>query len=79
MEAFCILQAALIPSFPLQFQCEYVQLRAVLLEAHSQLILTCNTFKTCPPPAIATALADANGMELTKYEHIVSQVSYVLL
>ena len=71
---FNIFQAAVIPSFPLQFQCEYVQLRASLLEGHCQLIRTCNTFRTCPPPAIASALAIANGQEITRCGQIVSQV-----
>ncbi|XP_052270940.1 integrator complex subunit 7-like [Dreissena polymorpha] len=68
------LKAAVVLSFPLQFQCEYIQLRASLLESHTQLLRTCNTFKTCPPPAIATHKAQAKGLEITKYEHIVSQL-----
>jgi len=72
-------QAAVVPSFPLQFQAEYVALRAALLEAHVQLLRTCNTFRTCPPAAIATALAVSRGKELTKYEHIVTQVGVLAL
>lgn len=68
------LKAAVVPSFPMQFQCEYIQLRASLLETHTQLLRTCNTFKTCPPPAIATAQAVAKGQEITKCEHIVAQM-----
>ncbi|XP_045187298.2 integrator complex subunit 7-like [Mercenaria mercenaria] len=68
------LKAAVVPSFPLQFQSEYIQLRASLLEVHTQLLRTCNTFKTCPPPAIAAAQAVAKGQELTKCEHIVTQL-----
>lgn len=73
--SFSFSQAAVVPSFPLQFQSEYIQLRASLLEVHTQLLRTCNTFKTCPPPAIAAAQAVAKGQELTKCEHIVTQVS----
>ncbi|XP_060588838.1 integrator complex subunit 7-like isoform X2 [Ruditapes philippinarum] len=68
------LKAAVVPSFPLQFQSEYIQLRASLLDVHTQLLRTCNTFKTCPPPAIAAAQAVAKGQELTKCEHTVTQL-----
>mgnify|MGYP000346716904 CR=1 FL=1 len=67
----------MVPSFPLQFHSEYVQLLTSLLEVHTQLLRTCNTFRTCPPPAIATAQALAKGQEITKCEHTVSQVTTV--
>ncbi|KAL4238895.1 Integrator complex subunit 7 [Mactra antiquata] len=69
------LKAAVVPNFPLYFQSEYIQLRASLIDVHTQLLRTCNTFKTCPPPAIAAALANAKGQEITKCEAIVSQLT----
>ncbi|KAK3583159.1 hypothetical protein CHS0354_027572 [Potamilus streckersoni] len=69
-----LLKAASTPNFPLQFQCEYVNLRVDTMQVHSQLIRTCNTFRTCPPPAIATALAITNGQEITRCGQIVNQL-----
>uniref|UniRef100_A0A8C2XW62 Integrator complex subunit 7 n=1 Tax=Capra hircus TaxID=9925 RepID=A0A8C2XW62_CAPHI len=50
------LTAASTPLNPLSFQCEFVKLRIDLLQAFSQLICTCNSLKTSPPPAIATTI-----------------------
>ncbi|XP_052770022.1 integrator complex subunit 7-like [Mya arenaria] len=72
--AIAAIKAAVVPSFSQQFQTEYISLRTSLLESHGQLLRTCNTFRTCPPPAIATAQAQTSGQEITKYEHIVTQL-----
>ncbi|KFO25435.1 Integrator complex subunit 7 [Fukomys damarensis] len=58
------LTAASTPLNPLSFQCEFVKLRIDLLQAFSQLICTCNSLKTSPPPAIATTIAMTLGNDL---------------
>ncbi|KAG5846319.1 hypothetical protein ANANG_G00113680 [Anguilla anguilla] len=45
------LTAASTPLSPLSFQCEFVKLRIATLQALSQLICTCNSLKTSPPPS----------------------------
>lgn len=56
------------------FQCEFVRLRIWLLQTHQQLVHTCNTFRTCPPPAIATAMAVSNRHEISRVSQILNQV-----
>ncbi|XP_048259682.1 integrator complex subunit 7-like [Haliotis rufescens] len=73
-KALVSLKAGSSPAHPLKFQCDYVSLRITLLQAHRQLILSCNTFRTAPPPAIATALASTNGQEGTRWSQIVQQL-----
>lgn len=68
------LQAASTPLSPLTFQCEFVKLRIDTLQALSQLICTCNSLKTSPPPAIATTIALSSGSELQRCGRISSQV-----
>lgn len=68
------LKAASTPAFPLQFQCQYVRLRVAWLCALRLMVLTCNTFRASPPPAIATALACSNGQEGTRWAQIVQQL-----
>ena len=60
-----------------QFPCDFVSLRIAWLQSHSQLVRTCNTFRTCPPPAIATALAMTNGQETSRCGQILTQVCNV--
>ena len=68
------LQAATTPSVPLSFQIQYVQLRTIMFQVHVQLERACASFKTSPPPAIATSLAMTTGEEIHKYGHVVEQV-----
>lgn len=70
---FC-LQAASTPLSPLTFQCEFVKLRIDTLQALSQLICTCNSLKTSPPPAIATTIALSSGSDLQRCGRISTQV-----
>ena len=74
---FC--QAASTPAFPLEFQCEYIRLRTSWLSTLRLLLLTCNTFRSSPPPAIATAQASSNGQEGTRWAQVVQQVGLSLL
>ncbi|KAJ1157435.1 hypothetical protein NDU88_010147 [Pleurodeles waltl] len=68
------LTAASTPLNPQSFQCEFVKLRIDLLQAFSQLICTCNSLKTSPPPAIATTIAMTSGSELQKCGRISNQM-----
>uniref|UniRef100_A0A8C0MTM6 Integrator complex subunit 7 n=1 Tax=Canis lupus familiaris TaxID=9615 RepID=A0A8C0MTM6_CANLF len=66
--------AASTPLNPLSFQCEFVKLRIDLLQAFSQLICTCNSLKTSPPPAIATTIAMTLGSDLQRCGRISNQM-----
>ncbi|KAM4601317.1 integrator complex subunit 7 [Polymixia lowei] len=68
------LTAASTPLSPLTFQCEFVKLRIDTLQALSQLICTCNSLKTSPPPAIATTVALTSGNELQRCGRISMQM-----
>ncbi|GAB5583517.1 integrator complex subunit 7 isoform X1 [Prionailurus iriomotensis] len=67
-------KAASTPLNPLSFQCEFVKLRIDLLQAFSQLICTCNSLKTSPPPAIATTIAMTLGNDLQRCGRISNQM-----
>ncbi|XP_050807748.1 integrator complex subunit 7 isoform X3 [Gopherus flavomarginatus] len=68
------LTAASTPLNPLSFQCGFVKLRIDLLQAFSQLICTCNSLKTSPPPAIATTIAMTSGNDLQRCGRISTQM-----
>ncbi|XP_054851793.1 integrator complex subunit 7 isoform X2 [Eublepharis macularius] len=68
------LTAASTPLNPLSFQCGFVKLRIDLLQAFSQLICTCNSLKTSPPPAIATTIAMTSGSDLQRCGRISNQM-----
>ncbi|RLW06890.1 hypothetical protein DV515_00004041 [Chloebia gouldiae] len=68
-----VFQAASTPLNPLSFQCGFVKLRIDLLQAFSQLICTCNSLKTSPPPAIATTIAMTSGNDLQRCGRISNQ------
>ncbi|XP_074662713.1 integrator complex subunit 7-like [Tubulanus polymorphus] len=60
------LKAATTPLFPLSFPVDYMRLRVETLQAHIQLMTACTSFRTNPPPAIATSLAASTGQEQHK-------------
>ncbi|XP_077443702.1 integrator complex subunit 7 [Stigmatopora argus] len=68
------LTAASTPLNPLTFQCEFIKLRIDNLQALSQLICTCNSLKTSPPPAVATSLALSTGHDLQSCGRISQQM-----
>ncbi|XP_070576855.1 integrator complex subunit 7-like [Ptychodera flava] len=70
------LKAAVTPTYPLDFQCKYVKLRCEMLGLHSLLAVTCQTIKTCPPPAIAPAVAMATGQDLQKCGRLATQMQH---
>ena len=61
----------------LSFQCTYASLRAEMFQAHSRLLASCATVKSCPPPAIATAVAMATGQDVQRLSHFAAQVSLI--
>ncbi|CAE1237033.1 INTS7 [Acanthosepion pharaonis] len=69
------LKAATTPSFRLHFQNEYSSLRCQLMQQHRQLCQTCGTFQTCPPPAIASALAMNNSSDISRCGPVISQLT----
>ncbi|XP_061741745.1 integrator complex subunit 7 isoform X2 [Nerophis ophidion] len=68
------LTAASTPLNPLTFQCDFIKLRIDTLQALSQLICTCNSLKTSPPPAIATSIALSSGNDLQRCGRISIQM-----
>ncbi|XP_076441558.1 integrator complex subunit 7-like isoform X2 [Babylonia areolata] len=72
--ALVSLKAASTPGFPLEFQCEYIRIRTRWLCALRLLLLTANTFRSSPPPAIASAQASTNGQESTRWAQVVQQM-----
>ncbi|GAB1599137.1 integrator complex subunit 7-like [Argonauta hians] len=68
------LQAATTQNFKLQFQSEYCTLRCELVQLHQHLCQTCSTFQTCPPPAIASAVAATNSQDISRCGPVISQL-----
>ncbi|ESP02279.1 hypothetical protein LOTGIDRAFT_91873, partial [Lottia gigantea] len=68
------LKAGCSSTFHLKFAIEYITIRIQLVQAHQQLLLTCNTFRTSPPPAIASALAASNGQDSARWSQIIAQL-----
>ena len=48
-----------------------------MFQAHSRLLASCATVKSCPPPAIATAVAMATGQDVQRLSHFAAQVSVI--
>ncbi|PSN35963.1 hypothetical protein C0J52_21536 [Blattella germanica] len=66
--------AASTPSQSLQFQSEYTRLRAEFLQCLAQLVHTCHSLCTAPPPAVASAIAETTRDNLQRYGHITNQL-----
>ncbi|XP_063222620.1 integrator complex subunit 7 [Bacillus rossius redtenbacheri] len=73
-KAFAALKAASTPSHGLQFQCEYVRLRAEFLQCACQLAYSCNSLCTAPPPAVASVLANSTRDPLQRHGHVTNQL-----
>nr|CAD7259000.1 unnamed protein product [Timema shepardi]CAD7569889.1 unnamed protein product [Timema californicum] len=73
-KAFAALKAASTPTHGLQFQCEYVRLRAEFLQCLCQLAYSCNSLCTAPPPAVASSLAENTRDPLQRYGHATNQL-----
>jgi len=68
------LKAATTPGNALVFQTEYLTLYTHILQAYTQVVRTCCSFQTCPPPAIATSLAMTTGDDLHRCDHVIAQM-----
>lgn len=68
------IKAASTPVQSLMFQAEYMRLRCEMLTCMAQLVATCNSFCTAPPPAIAAAIVQATRDDLQRFGHITNQV-----
>lgn len=68
------LRAGATPNHPLKFQTEFARLRADWL--HTCLVLMTNlaSIRTCPPPAIAPAVAMTTGQDLLRCGHMATQM-----
>ncbi|XP_062857756.1 integrator complex subunit 7 [Trichomycterus rosablanca] len=73
-KGFTSLTAASTPLSPLTFQCDFVKLRINMLQALAQLVCTCNSLKTSPPPAIAASMVLSSGNELQRCGRISQQM-----
>jgi len=69
------LKASVSSNHQLSFQCSYTSLRAEMFQAHSLLLASCATVKSCPPPAIATAVAMATGQDVQRLSHFATQMT----
>ncbi|KAF2367660.1 Armadillo-type fold [Trinorchestia longiramus] len=58
---------------PLVFVQHYTRLRAATLTCHSQLVTTCQSMRTSPPPAIATSQVAAMRDEMVRCCRLVQQ------
>ncbi|XP_038074195.1 integrator complex subunit 7-like isoform X2 [Patiria miniata] len=68
------LKAASTPSHPLLFHCDYMRLRADMLHSCLLLLSCLATIRTCPPPAIAPAVALTMGQELLRCGHMATEM-----
>ncbi|XP_067029171.1 integrator complex subunit 7-like isoform X1 [Acropora muricata] len=69
------LKASVSSNHQFSFQCRYTSLRAEVLQAHNLLLSSCATIKSCPPPAIARAVAMATGQDVQRLSHFTAQMS----
>lgn len=68
------LKAASTPTHNLQFQAEYMRIRAEFLQCLVQLIHTCNMLCVVPPPAIAQTIVQSSRDEFQKHGYITNQI-----
>lgn len=68
------LKAASTPTHNLQFQAEYMRIRAEFLQCLVQLVHTCNILCIVPPPAIAQTIVQSTRDEFQKHGYITNQI-----
>ncbi|XP_017781296.1 PREDICTED: integrator complex subunit 7 [Nicrophorus vespilloides] len=73
-KAIAALKAASTPSHNLQFQAEYMRIRAEYLQCLLQLLHTCNILCIVPPPAIASTIAQTTRDEFQRHGYITNQM-----
>jgi len=63
LEGLSSIRAASVPSRSQEFQVQYLKCRSEFLQALSQIVYTCHSLRTSPPPAIAgTQVIILNGL-----------------
>lgn len=67
-------QAASTSSQSLSFQAEYMRLRCEMLQCLAQLVATCKSFCTAPPPAIAATIVQTTRDDLQRFGNITNRV-----
>ncbi|KAI4458261.1 c1orf73 protein [Holotrichia oblita] len=72
--AIAALKAASTPSHNLQFQAEYMRIRAEFLQCLIQLVHTCNILCIVPPPAIAASIVQSSRDEYQRHGYITNQM-----
>ena len=55
LEGLTSIRAASVPSRSQEFQVNYLKCRSEFLQALSQIVYTCHSLRTSPPPAIASS------------------------
>ncbi|XP_025830682.1 integrator complex subunit 7 [Agrilus planipennis] len=73
-KAIAALKAASTPSNNLQFQAEYMRIRAEFLQCLVQLLHTCNILCIVPPPAIASTIVQTTRDEYQRHGYITNQI-----
>ncbi|XP_008551700.1 integrator complex subunit 7 [Microplitis demolitor] len=68
------LKAASTPLRSLQFACEYAKLRCEFLQALVQLVHSCRSLCTSPPPAIAMSIVVLTKDEFQRYGRVTYQL-----
>ena len=64
LEGLSSIRAASVPSRSQEFQVQYLKCRSEFLQALSQIVYTCHSLRTSPPPAIAgTQVIILNGLK----------------
>ncbi|XP_046685946.1 integrator complex subunit 7-like, partial [Homalodisca vitripennis] len=73
-KALAAIKAASTPSQSLVFQAEYMRLRCEMLQCLAQLVATCKSFCTAPPPAIAATIVQTTRDDLQKFGNITNRL-----
>lgn len=73
-KASSALKAASTPSHTLQFQAEYLRIRAEFLQCLAQLLYSCNILCIVPPPAIAGSIVQSTRDEFQRHGYITNQL-----
>ncbi|XP_074098202.1 integrator complex subunit 7 [Cotesia typhae] len=68
------LKAASTPLKSLQFACEYAKLRCEFLQALAQLVHSCRSLCTSPPPAIAMSIVVLTKDDFQRYGRVTYQL-----
>ena len=72
LEGMSSIRAASTPTRSQEFQVEYLKCRSDFLQTLSQIVYTCHSLRTSPPPAIAGSQAKASADDLQRCGRITS-------